>query len=438
MPEEAGPTSQLSLVYTSRGQSVVHPLPAGPTSIGSAIDNDVVIQGDGVQPHHVVLTLDTEALVLRDLFAGETTVNDERRTSGPLRAGDVLGLGRARLRVLRVATTSRRTRRPNPKDDTTKRASRRNLPSQSGASPRSGSSRRMRVSGPQLRPSDSSARHPRLSESSGRHPRLGDSPTSGRQRRPAEGDGSPTTSGARRRGARNTKDWLGELNGDPDETQGMRRTASGARARPKESATAQVLEERVKRLTARLRKAETLARSAQERLKHLEQELASRPPAAELVSSAVHEHLDLASLHELCTAIVDEPEIVTVLEHFTESLLETFRADRAVSILTEEDGRNPLINVERVRGAPPGGSPENGVAPDVLERTLHRRRVLEVEADDGYGLAAPILRSGRTFGLLYFERKGEAPIRPADVQLMNVFATLACLVIQPLMSEELT
>ncbi|MCA8923218.1 MAG: GAF domain-containing protein [Planctomycetes bacterium] len=462
--------SQLSLVFNARGRSVVYPLPPGPTSLGSAADNDLVLEGEGVQPHHAVVSLEADGLVLRDLFAGATAINDEPRTSGPLRAGDVLTLGRLRLRVLRVATTSRRTRRPDPKDDTTKRASRHGLTEEPRGAGSSGefrrpSSRRITstsvrpldplASGPQRRPSDPATsgtrrrptepvsgarRRPSDPATSGGHRRSTEPHTSGRRRRPSgegaiPGESPLSASGTRRRSARTSSDWLGELNGDPEETQGV-----GIRARSSAAVNPQVeeLEERVKQLSARLRNAETRARSAQERLKHLEQVLAEREAGGE----GDQDHLDLASLHELCTSMVDEPDLERVLELITESLLETFSADRAVLILTEEDGRNPLINVERVRGRSAAESEETGVAPEILEQTLHTRRVLEVNGEeDGFGgLSAPILRSGRTFGILYFERTeaGGPPIGRSDTQLMSVFATLACLVIQPLMSEELT
>lgn len=410
MPE--APSGRLSLVSTDGGQSVVYPLSPGPNSVGCAVDNDLVVSGQGVMPHHAVLTLEGEEVALRDLFAGETRINDEPCTSGTLRAGDSLTLGRARLRLMQVATTTR-VARPSPKDDTTKRTHRRSLQESGGF--RRASSRRL-----------ASGLQPRTR-------RTGEEPTSARRRRPSgqgKVEGRQTPSGTRRR-PRSTKDWLGELNHDPEETQGI--------AKPKGGAT-QELEERLKRLTTRLRKAETRARSAKERLKHLEQDLGKGAPPSD--GSGSLQHFDLASLHELCSSMVDEPDLERVLELIAEGLLHTFGADRAVLILTEEDGRNPLINVERVRGGGDSSEDAHGVAPEVLEQTLYTRRPLEVHDEEGGlgGLAAPILRSGRTFGILYFERNERtgAPIQLADKQLMSVFATLACLVIQPLMSEELT
>ena len=44
---------------------------------------------------------------------------------------------------------------------------------------------------------------------------------------------------------------------------------------------------------------------------------------------------------------VDDFEII--LERLAEGFLETFSADRAVALLFEEDGRNPLLVVERRR-----------------------------------------------------------------------------------------
>jgi len=403
------PSGRLSLVSTDGAQSVVHPLAPGPNSVGCAVDNDLVVSGQGVMPHHAVLTLEGDEVALRDLFAGETRINDVPCTSGTLRAGDALTLGRTRLRLMQVATTTRMAR-PDPKDDTTKRTQRRSLQESGGF--RRASSRRL-----------ASGALPRTR-------RTGEEPTSARRRRPSgqgQVDGRQT-SGTRRR-PRGTKDWLGELNHDPEETQGI--------AKPKGGAT-QELQERLKRLTTRLRKAETRARSAKERLKHLEQEGKAASPS----TGGSLQHFDLSSLHELCSSMVDEPDLERVLELIAEGLLYTFGADRAVLILTEEDGRNPLINVERVRGGGDTDEDTHGVAPEVLEETLYTRRPLEVHDEEGGlgGLAAPILRGGRTFGILYFERNERtgAPIQLSDKQLMSVFATLACLVIQPLMSEELT
>ena len=52
MPES--PSGRLSLVSTDGGQSVVYPLNPGPTSVGCAVDNDLVVSGQGVMPHHAV------------------------------------------------------------------------------------------------------------------------------------------------------------------------------------------------------------------------------------------------------------------------------------------------------------------------------------------------------------------------------------------------
>ncbi|HBP16663.1 MAG TPA: hypothetical protein DEA08_02570, partial [Planctomycetes bacterium] len=94
----------LSLVYSdAKGRPVVFPLPQGRCAVGSASDNDLVLEDASVVAHQVVIEREGDVLSLLDLFAGETRVNEERQRNGKLAPGDVLRLGDIRLRVMKVS-----------------------------------------------------------------------------------------------------------------------------------------------------------------------------------------------------------------------------------------------------------------------------------------------------------------------------------------------
>jgi hypothetical protein len=71
--------------------------------IGSAPDNDLVLQGSGVAAHHVHLLHDARGLVLEvEKGAGRVYLNARQvRERALLRAGDSLGIGDFRLRLSR-------------------------------------------------------------------------------------------------------------------------------------------------------------------------------------------------------------------------------------------------------------------------------------------------------------------------------------------------
>ena len=100
-------------------------------------------------------------------------------------------------------------------------------------------------------------------------------------------------------------------------------------------------------------------------------------------------------------------------------VFDVFTADRAVTVLFEEDGRNPLLTIERRRDGTDEGT---GVAQEIIDRCLQVRSVVRVAGGmEGMGgLAAPLVAGGRALGLLYFERMLGNPhqLDADDVHLM--------------------
>ena len=98
-----GRPPELSLVYADpHGRPRVFAIPQGTTTLGRSRDNDLVLDDPTVSAHHVVVMRDGDRVELRDLFSGETLVNDQPRRNGALTPGDVLSLGQVRLRVMKV------------------------------------------------------------------------------------------------------------------------------------------------------------------------------------------------------------------------------------------------------------------------------------------------------------------------------------------------
>ena len=142
---------------------------------------------------------------------------------------------------------------------------------------------------------------------------------------------------------------------------------------------------------------------------------------------------------ELPAAHIIENEIEdakVILERLVKGLLETFNADRAVSVLFEEDGRNPLLTVERSRD---GTNQGDGIAEEIVDRCLQVRTVLRIAGGHHGlgGLAAPLLCQGRVLGLIYFEQTTSlaVPFEAEDVHLTAMLANQAALVIAPLVME---
>jgi len=322
MPEGAGggrPAPELSLVFPGpTGHPVVFAIPEGTTAVGSAADNDLVIEDKSVEPHQVVLYRTGEELELRDLFAGETLVNGEERKNGPIRPGDVLTLGEVRLRVMKVAP--------------------------------------------------------------------GRQTTSGQTRRLATGRLRRGTSAYQAGGA--AQDVAG---GATQDVAGAR-SLSAPRARPSESSDE--------------------VRMARERD-------ARRSRA-------------LARARQLTDELMPQDDFEIMLDRLALHFLEIFSADRAVTLLFEEDGRNPLLVVERHRDGTNEGA---GVAQEIIDRCLQVRSVIRVAGGiEGLGgLAAPLITQGRALGLLYFERNtAPLPLAADDVHVMAIIANLSSLLIAPL------
>ncbi|MBL4848146.1 MAG: FHA domain-containing protein [Planctomycetes bacterium] len=141
----------------------------------------------------------------------------------------------------------------------------------------------------------------------------------------------------------------------------------------------------------------------------------------------------LARARQLSDEIMHEDDFEVVFERLAGGFLDVFAADRAVTVLFEEDGINPLMVVERRRDGTAEGT---GIAQEIISRCLQVRSVIRVAG--GYqglgGLAAPLLTESRALGMLYFERVSTpgSPLGADDVHLMALLTNIASLKIAPL------
>lgn len=141
----------------------------------------------------------------------------------------------------------------------------------------------------------------------------------------------------------------------------------------------------------------------------------------------------LARARQLSDEIMHEDDFEVVFERLAGGFLDVFSADRAVTVLFEEDGINPLMVVERRRDGTAEGT---GIAQEIISRCLQVRSVIRVAG--GYeglgGLAAPLLTDSRALGMLYFERISTPgqPLGADDVHLMALLTNVASLKIAPL------
>lgn len=141
----------------------------------------------------------------------------------------------------------------------------------------------------------------------------------------------------------------------------------------------------------------------------------------------------LARARQLSDEIMHEDDFEVVFERLAGGFLDVFSADRAVTVLFEEDGINPLMVVERRRDGTAEGT---GIAQEIVSRCLQVRSVIRVAG--GYeglgGLAAPLLTESRALGMLYFERISTPgqPLGADDVHLMALLTNIASLKIAPL------
>lgn len=154
----------------------------------------------------------------------------------------------------------------------------------------------------------------------------------------------------------------------------------------------------------------------------------------ELARSREHEARrakSLARARRLSDVLISEADFHEILEHLVYGLLETFQADRAVTVLFEEDGRNPLLTVERCLD---GSNQGEGIAEEIVERCLQVRTVLRIAGGGAGlgGLAAPLLYDARVLGLIYFERTTPGPaFGTDDVHLTAMLANQAAVVLGP-------
>ncbi len=141
----------------------------------------------------------------------------------------------------------------------------------------------------------------------------------------------------------------------------------------------------------------------------------------------------LARARQLADELMAQDDFEVILERLALGFLDVFAADRAVTLLFEEDGRNPLLVVERRRDGTNEGA---GVAQEIIDRCLQVRSVIRIAGGgEGLGgLAAPLVTQGRALGLLYFERNTVQGMALAadDVHLMAMLTNLSALIIAPL------
>lgn len=369
-PEADAPRASPCLVYQLDGQQRVFPVPEGATTLGSACDNDLILEHESVRPHQVVIMRAGEDVELRDLFAGLTRVNGLPRHSGPLRAGDLLSLGEVRLRMLHVE-----------------------LPGIQGGDGD------LADGAHEPQPTSETGRFRRFSTREVDEEQLERSLFAGQDAEAAEDEESGT---ARFDPASFQAAASGQPGADP--AWGLAQPLGGSSAPVGGPDTRRVLRSR------EARRARALARARQ-----------------------------------LSDDVREEPDFERLLERLALAFLDVFAADRAVAVLFEEDGKNPLLTVERSRDGSHQGA---GVAPEIVERCLQAGTVIRVAGGDQPldGLAAPLLTGERALGLLYFERRAAPASRGApspgemealeleDVHLMGLLANQAALVIAPLVT----
>ncbi|MCO5172030.1 MAG: FHA domain-containing protein [Planctomycetes bacterium] len=423
----AGRAPELSLVYADpQGRPRVFSIPEGTTTLGRARDNDLVLDDPTVTAHHVVLMRDGERLELRDLFSGETLVNEARRRNGALVPGDVLSLGQVRLRVMKVAP-----RRAPP--SATARGQTDRLERIEPRTQRMHRPAAARDGGPTIAASPS--------------PQGGEVALRGAARvghASAEGADAPVARGSGRPGGdHGGLGVAGESHAEPAPSQARRdpralrpatevgsraaarATPSGAAGReatvalprpeiPEEPPTP----ERPAATVPLARPAEPAA--ASDELRALQEREARR-------------ERQLQRARQLSDEMLLEDDFEVILEQVAMAFLDVFAADRAVTVLFEEDGRNPLLTVERRRDGTDDGT---GVAQEIVDRCLQVRSVIKIAGGhQGLGgLAAPLLSKGKAVGLLYFERTTAAgqALDAADVHLMAMLTNQAAVVIAPL------
>jgi transcriptional regulator with GAF, ATPase, and Fis domain len=156
----------------------------------------------------------------------------------------------------------------------------------------------------------------------------------------------------------------------------------------------------------------------------------ARRRAAEL-GKALHE------IRSLTDQIVREGDFEILLERVASAFLDIFEADRGVCVLFEEDGRNPLLTVERQRSGSEEGA---GISRKVIDRVLEARTVIRVNAvtpdgAEGVGFASPLLSETRPLGVLYFERAQASlgTIAADELHFIGIISNCVALAIRSLL-----
>jgi hypothetical protein len=147
----------------------------------------------------------------------------------------------------------------------------------------------------------------------------------------------------------------------------------------------------------------------------------------------------LARARQLSDEVHIEEDLEKLLARVANGFLEVFDADRGVCLLLEEDGRNPLLTVERRKT---GSEEGTGVAREIIERSLQARTVVRIPPPGGDrrapggGFAAPLISGGKALGLLFFERSDQgAPFDADDVHLMAMIANQVSLAVAKLLAS---
>ncbi|MBI3722883.1 FHA domain-containing protein [bacterium] len=147
----------------------------------------------------------------------------------------------------------------------------------------------------------------------------------------------------------------------------------------------------------------------------------------------------LSRLHQLSDEVAVEDDLEKLLKRIAQGFVEIFDADRGVCLLLEEDGRNPLLTVEKRKE---GSEEGTGVAVEIIEKTLQARAVVRIAGpggdrrSPGGGLAAPLISWSKALGLLFFER-GErgAPFEADDVHMMAIITNQVTLAVARLLAS---
>jgi hypothetical protein len=147
----------------------------------------------------------------------------------------------------------------------------------------------------------------------------------------------------------------------------------------------------------------------------------------------------LARTRQLSDEICVEQDIEGLLKRIAVGFVEIFDADRGVCLLLEEDGRNPLLTVEKRKD---GSEEGTGVAREIIDTALQARSVVRIpppggdKRAPGGGFAAPLISGGKATGLLFFER-GErgAPFEADDVHLMAIITNQTAVAVAQLLAS---